>query len=194
MKRCVVHPGIPCLQEDEWRSGHNPPPLLGIKEHEDEKNAGENEPVNVDEVPDPRNADRVPVTGRANYRRNITGVVFRRPDAVARNLERRKPDPFAPRRTVIIEIQTRMIHQDGETAANQHHHKKEIEEVAVTDPERKPVRPCEVVRIYLGDRWNMRQAGYGKLNPGRENHRTSTTAMPIRIEGRTQMRKRRSFG
>ncbi len=89
----------------------------------------------------------------------ITGIVFRRPDAVARNLERRKPDPFAPRRTVIIEIQTRMIHQDGQTAANQHHHKKEIEEVAVTDPERKPVRSSEVVGIYLGHRWNVRQAG-----------------------------------
>ena len=127
--------------------------------------------MNVDEVPDPRNADGVPIARCANERRDVTGVIFRRPDAVARNLERRKPDPFASRRAVIIEIQTRMIHQDGQTAANQHHHKKEIEEVAVTDPERKTVRPCEVVWIYLGDGWNVRQAGYGKLNPGREKHR-----------------------
>ena len=49
-----------------------------------------------------------------------------------------------------------MIHQDGKAAANQHHHKKEIEEVAVADPERKAVRPCEVVGMYLGNGWNMR--------------------------------------
>jgi hypothetical protein len=41
-----------------------------------------------------------------------------------------------------------MIHPDGQTAANQHHHKKEIEEVAVTHPDREPVRPCEVVGIW----------------------------------------------
>ncbi len=66
MKCCVVHEGVPRLQEHERRSGHNAPPLLGIEEHDDEKNARDDEPVNVDEVPDPRNANRVPVTRRAN--------------------------------------------------------------------------------------------------------------------------------
>ena len=166
MKCSVVYEGVPRLQEHERRSGHNPPPLLGIEEHDDEHNASDDEPVNVDEVPNPRNTNCVPVARRADDRRKITGIVFRRPDAVAGNLERRKPDPFASRRAVIIEIQTGMIHQDGQTAANQHHHKKEIEEVAVADPERKPVRPGEVVGIYLGNGWNMRQACHGKLNPG----------------------------
>ena len=85
-------------------------------------------------------------------RRNITGVVFRGPGAIAWDSYRCKPDPFAPRRAAIVEIQTRMIHQDRQTAANQHHHKKEIEEVAVTNPNRKPVRPYEVVGIYLRKR------------------------------------------
>src|SRR6202158_3209243 len=63
-----------------------------------------------------------------------------------------------------------MIHQDRQTAANQHHHKKEIEEVAVTHPDRKPMRPCEVVRIYLRNRWNMRQPGHGDFDPRRRDY------------------------
>ena len=171
VKRRVVHPRVPCLQEDERRSRHNTPPLLGIEEHDDEENAGDDEAVHVDEVPNPRNTNCVPVARRANQRRNITGIVFRGPDAVAWNLQRRNPDPFAPRRAAIVEIQTRMIHQDGQTAANQHHHKKEIEEVAVTHPDRKPVRSREVVGIYLRNGWNMRQSGHGDLNPRRRDYR-----------------------
>ena len=125
--------------------------------------------MNVDEVPDPRNANGVPVTGRANDRREITGIVFRRPHAIARNLEGRKPDPFGPRRAVIVEIQSGVIRQDGQAAADQQHHKKEIEKVAVTDPEWEPVRPGEVVGINLGNGRNMRQASHGKLYPAREN-------------------------
>ena len=64
-----------------------------------------------------------------------------------------------------------MIHQDGQTAANQHHHKKEIEEVAVAHPDRKPVRSCEVIGIYLRNGWNMRQSGHGDLDPGRRDYR-----------------------
>jgi len=64
-----------------------------------------------------------------------------------------------------------MIHQDGQTAANQHHHKEEIEEVAVTHPHRKPMRPREVVGIYLRNCWNMRQAGHGDFDPRRRDYR-----------------------
>jgi hypothetical protein len=64
-----------------------------------------------------------------------------------------------------------MIHQYGKTAANQHHHKKEIEEVAVTNPNWKPVRPCEVVGIYLRNGWNMRQPGHSDFYPRRRDYR-----------------------
>jgi len=50
---CVVYPRVPCLQEDERRSWHNSPPLLGVEEHDDEENASDDEAVNVDEVPKP---------------------------------------------------------------------------------------------------------------------------------------------
>ena len=58
----VVYEGVPRLQEHERRSGHNPPPLLGIEEHDGEHNARDDEAVNVDEVPDPRNPNGVTVT------------------------------------------------------------------------------------------------------------------------------------
>ena len=64
-----------------------------------------------------------------------------------------------------------MIHQDRQTAANQHHHKKEIEEVAVTHPDRKPMRPSEVVGLYLRNGWNMRQPGHGDFDPRRRDYR-----------------------
>lgn len=63
-----------------------------------------------------------------------------------------------------------MIHQDRQATANQHHQEKEIEEVTVTHPDRKSMRPCEVVRIYLRGSWNRRQTGHGDLNPRRRDY------------------------
>ena len=68
MKSRIVHPRVPCLQENERRSGHDAPPLLRVKEHDDEENASDDEAVNVDEVPNPRNTDCVPVARRADQR------------------------------------------------------------------------------------------------------------------------------
>jgi hypothetical protein len=64
-----------------------------------------------------------------------------------------------------------MIHQDGQTAANQHHHKKEIKEVAIANPDRKPMRSGEVVGIYLRNSGNMRQPGHGDFDPRRRDYR-----------------------
>jgi len=62
-----------------------------------------------------------------------------------------------------------MIRQDRQTTANEHHHKKEVEEVAVTHPDRKPVRACEVVGIYLRNGCNMRESGHGDFDPSRRD-------------------------
>jgi hypothetical protein len=122
-------------------------------------------------MPDPRDTDGVPVSGRADQGRDIAGIVLRRPNPIAGNLERRKPDPFASWGAIVIEIQPRMIHQDRKAAADQERHKKEIEEMAVSDPERKAVRPRKVVGIYLGNGRNARLPGNGDLDPGRRNDR-----------------------
>jgi hypothetical protein len=43
--------------------------------------------------------------------------------------------------------------------------------VAVTHPDRKPVGPGEVVRIYLRNGWNLRQAGHRDFDPRRRDCR-----------------------
>ena len=45
--------------------------------------AAKDEAMHVDEVPARAHADGVPVAGRANERREIAGIVLRRPEAVA---------------------------------------------------------------------------------------------------------------
>src|SRR6185312_12876281 len=119
MKRGVVHPRVPCLQQHQRRGWHDPPPLLGIEEHDDEENTSDNKAVHVDEVPNACNANGVSIARCANQRRNITGIIFGGPDAVAwEDLDRCNPDPLAAWRTAVIKIKTRMIHQYRNAAAN----------------------------------------------------------------------------
>ena len=43
--------------------------------------------------------------------------------------------------------------------------------MAVTHPDRKPVRSCEVVGIYLRNGGNMRQPSHGDFDPSRRDYR-----------------------
>ncbi len=125
--------------------------------------------MNVNEVPNARKADGVPVARSANQRRDVSRIIFCGPDVVAWNPQRRKPNPFAPRCAAIIEIETRVVHQDRKAAPNQHHHKKKIEEVAIAYPYGKAVRPREVVWIYLRNGRNTRHSAYCHLDPSRDD-------------------------
>ena len=99
--------------------------------------------MHVNEVPDARDADGVPVAGRANERREIAGIILGRPEAIARNLDRREADPLAVRRAVVVEIEPGMIGEDGEAAADEHGDEEEVEEMGVADPERESVGPAK---------------------------------------------------
>ena len=46
-----MYPCIPGLQQHQRRLGNEPPPLLGIKEHDDEEDARDDEAVDVEKVP-----------------------------------------------------------------------------------------------------------------------------------------------
>src|ERR1035437_7622826 len=173
-----MYPGVPCLQKHDGGRGHQTPPLFGVEEHDDEENTRNDKPVDIDEVPDPRDTNRVPIARRADERRNIACIVFRSPDAVARNFERCQPDPLASRSTVVIEVQTGVVGQNRKAAANQHHYKEKIEEMAVADPEWKPVWPCKVAGIYLGNLWNVRQSRHGNLYPGSGDCQQNYQAAP----------------
>src|SRR6185312_8304156 len=114
-----------------------------------------------------RQADGMAIARCANERRNVTRIVFRGPDAVTWNCEGRKANPFASRRAAVIEIETRVVRQDRNPAADQNHHKQKIEEVAAAYPDGKAVRACEVIGIYLGNRRNGGHSAYRDLDPGR---------------------------
>ena len=87
-----------------------------------------------------------------------------------------------------------MISQNGKAAANEHGDEEEVKEVGVANPERESVGSGEVAGIDERDRRNVRQAGYGRLNPSRGHERRKSAPVPIRIEGRIQRRWRRSGG
>ena len=128
--------------------------------------------MHVNEVPDARDADGMPIARRANERSEVTGIVLGRPEPIGRNRDRREAYPLAVRRAVVVEIEPGMIGEDGEAAANEHGDEEEVEEVGVADPERESVGPGEVAGIDERDGWNMRQAGHGHLNPRRSHQRS----------------------
>src|SRR6185437_8292734 len=178
MQGSVMDPHVPALQKHKRGGGHNAPPLLGGKQQTDENNSCDDEAMHVDEVPDARDADGMPVAWRAHQGRDITGVIFRGPQAVAGDLNRRDADPFSARRAAVIEIQPRMVHENGEAAANQQHHKQKIEEMAVAHPEWKPMRPGKIAGIDLGRRRYGRESGHGIFDPGSNNYRDESNTNP----------------
>ena len=94
-----------------------------------------------------------------------------------------KPDPFAFLCSS-AEIQARVIHQDRKTAANKHHYKEKIEEVAVANPQWEPVRTKKIIGVNLRDGRDMRQADKGHLDPRRRDQGRDDTAYP-KHDGRT---------
>src|SRR5262249_44938388 len=122
---------------------------------------------------DTRDSDRVPIAGSAHQRRYVSSVVLGGPEAVARNLQGSEAYPLAFGFAAVVEVQTRMIHKDGQTAANEHGDKKEVEEMAVAHPDREAVRPGEIVRVYLRNRRDPRQSAQRDFHPrgrdGRED-------------------------
>ena len=152
----VMDPGIPRLQDDRGRYRHETPPLVSCEKHGDEVHAAKDEAMHVDEVPDARYANSMPVAGRANERSEIAGVVLGRPQAVARNLQRREANPLAIRRAIVVEIESGMIGEDGKGAANEHGDEEEVKEVGIANPEREAVGSDEVAGIDEWDERNMR--------------------------------------
>ena len=68
MKIGIVNEGIPGLHEDPGRSRNEPLPLIACQQAHDKEQAGENEPINVDEVPRACNPNRVPIAGCGHER------------------------------------------------------------------------------------------------------------------------------
>lgn len=127
--------------------------------------------MHVDEMPCACDADGVAVTRCAHQWRNITRVIFGGPQPVVGDLNRRNADPFSARCATVIKIQPGMVHENGQAAANQQHHKQEIKKMAVSHPEWKSMRPGKIAGIDLGHSWYRRESGNGIFDPGSSDYR-----------------------
>src|SRR5690348_2968812 len=165
IKRGIVDEGAPGLEENQRRSWNDALPLVRAEEQSDENDAGGDEAMHVNKMPNPRDANGMPVSGRTDQRRDVTSIIFCRPEAVAGNLERRETNPLGAGSTAIIEVQTGMINQDGQTTANQEHDEEKIEKMAVAHPNGEAVGSREIVGIDLRNRRKRGQSSYGKLDP-----------------------------
>ncbi len=136
-----------------------------------------------EEVPRSRHTHGVPVSGQGHPRGNVTGVVLRRPQAVGRNFERRKPHPLRVRRAMTIPIKSWVIHQNRESTPNQEHQEKEVHEMGQSKPGGETMRSGRIFQIdwrqvslcwKSGDQilspgnrhWNESDNGKGKDEPG----------------------------
>jgi len=163
----VVDKNVPSLEKNEARSRDDASPLLGGEQHDDEKDASDDEAMDINEVPNASDANGVAIAGSADHGSDIAGVILGGPKAIARDLQRREANPFAAGRAMVVEIEPGMIHQDGDAAANQEHEEKEIEEMSVAHPNGEAVGASEIIRVDLGDGRNVRLAVESDLDPGR---------------------------
>src|ERR1017187_8318780 len=74
-------------------------------------------------------------------RREIAGVILRGPHAAFRHFQGREADPLRSRRAMVVPVESGVIHQDGEAAADEHEKEEQIRKVAPADPKRKAMRP-----------------------------------------------------
>src|SRR5665213_373534 len=127
----------------------------------------------------------MPVAGSRNHRREIAGVVLRGPQAVLRHLEGSETDPLRSRRAMVIPVKPRMIHQDGEAAADEHEQEEQIRKVAPANPERKAMGPARSTCGRSRGRSKVRQSEESILQP-REQERSKHKGEGDQEGSRTQ--------
>ena len=108
------------------------------------------------------------ITGSRDHRRDVTPIVLGRPDAVRRHPQWRETNPFRTWRATVIEIEPRMFHQDGKTAADEHEQEKEVDEMAPANPERKAMRAARDALVRSGCQCDVRKTEDSFLHPGQD--------------------------
>jgi len=98
-------------------------------------------------MPRPRHPHGVPIARQGHQRGNVASVVLRCSQTVCGNRQGRKPHPFRVWRTMTVPIEPRMIHQNGESAADQEQQEKEVHEVGQSQPRGKTVRNPRIRKI-----------------------------------------------
>src|SRR6185437_1041059 len=90
-------------------------------------------------------------------------------------MQRREANPFRARRAIVVEIEPRMIYQNGEAAADQHHEKHEIKKVRPAKPPRKAMHACESSCVELGNRSEVWKAINRCLRPSHDKRNQCET-------------------
>ena len=139
--------------------------------------------MNRKKMPGSGHSHGVPVAGQGHTRGNVTGVLFRSPFAVRRNFERREPHPLRIRRAIAVPIKPWVVHQNGESAADKEHQKKEVHKMSQSQPSGETMRSWRIFQIdrrqesfrwKSGDQilspgnchWSQSDNGKGKKKPG----------------------------
>src|ERR1051326_128788 len=168
MEGGIMDERIPGLYQYNSRGRHNPSPLLGYEEQRHKDQSCDNEPIDIDEVPRARHPNCMAITGQRKQGRDVTRIVLRGPHTVLRNCQRRESNPFGPGRAMVIEIESRGVHENGKTTSDEHHHKEKIKEVGITNPHGKAMRSGWRHLVELRHGWNVRQPENSNLPPGKE--------------------------
>ena len=152
------------------------------KSKRDKNKTVEKKSVNREKMPCSRHPHGVPVSGQSQPRRNVTGIVLRRPQAVGRNLERRKPHPLRIRRAMTVPIKSWVIHQNGESAADKEHQKKEVHKMGQSQPCGEAMRSRRIFQIDWWQESFRWKSGDQILSPRNRHWSESETAKAKRTE------------
>src|SRR5215469_1546421 len=85
LKIRVVDESVPGLNEHRPRSRHQALPLFAREQSAHKEYAGQDEPIDVDEMPAPSEPNGVGVSRQRKYWRDVAVVVLRGPNAIFRN-------------------------------------------------------------------------------------------------------------
>ena len=69
---------------------------------------------------------------------------------------------------MVVPVESRMIHQDGEAAADEHEKEEQIRKVAPADPEGKAMRPARSAFGRSRGRFKVRQSEDRMLQPRKQ--------------------------
>ena len=129
---------------------HQTLPLPCAKQQHHEDQAVAHPKQDTKEVPVPGHADGVPVAGQADPRRNVTGVVFCRPDTVFGHLDRREPEPLGAGRAMDVPVQPGMVREDLQAAADEQDQEQKVDVMGDAQPSRKAVGLVAVEELSAG--------------------------------------------
>ena len=166
MERRIVDQGSPRLWQKVPGGRRDALPVAGNEQHNDIDKSGDDPEKVREEMPVPRHADSVTVARQSQPGGQITLVVIRRVEAVQRNFNRRKTDPFCAGSAVDVGVEPRVFPQDGKTAADDKRQQQEVGIMRQAQPCREAGTDCGGLQLRQCEDTDVRQTEQQILTPG----------------------------